>query len=370
MNEIRVYVGTYTYGRSEGIYVYRMDPSSGSLEYVGKTAAENPAFLAINARGHHLYAVNSLPEYAGKPTGSVSAFSIGPEGGELTFLNKQPSGGADPCYVDVHKTGRYVLVANYAGGSVAVLPVLDDGRLGEPTDIVQHRGGSVNPERQAEPHPHCILLDPAGRYAFVPDLGLDRVVVYRLDLAHGKLEPNDPPSVEVKPGAGPRHLVFHPSRRYAYVINELDSTLAVFTYDEAAGLLTALETVPALPRDFKGISYCADLHVTPDGAFLYGSNRGDDSIVIYRIDGTTGRLTLVDHEPTRGKIPRNFAIDPTGTFVLAANQDTDSVVVFRIDRGTGKLAPTGHRAEVPTPVCVKTRHVSGDGVEASLNRRL
>ncbi|MEM2905596.1 MAG: lactonase family protein [Candidatus Bathyarchaeia archaeon] len=358
--EVLVYVGTYTRGRSDGVYVHRMDLASGALRLVGKAAGgDNPSFLAAHPRRCYLYAVNEVGEFAGKPGGAVTAFSIDAETGELTYLNRQPSLGAHPCHLSVDKTGVYVLVANYSGGSVTVLPIERDGRLGDPTDSVQHQGSSVNPQRQSGPHPHSVNLDPANRYAFVPDLGLDKVMIYRLDLTRGKLEPNDEqPWAQVEPGAGPRHLAFHPTGKYAYVINELDSTLTAFTYDGTRGTLRRVQTVTALPASFAGVSYSADVHVAPSGRFVYGSNRGHDSIVTYGIDEATGRLTYVGHEATQGRTPRNFAIDPTGTFLLVANQESDSIVTFRINQETGRLASTGCVAKVPTPVCLSIIHMS------------
>jgi 6-phosphogluconolactonase len=357
--EILVYVGTYTRGKSEGVYVYRMDPSSGALEFASKaTGLNNPSFLAIDPQHRHLYSVNEVSEFGGKPTGAVSAFSIDSETGELTYLNTRSTRGTGPCYVSVDKTGRYVLVANYSGGSVCVLPIQDNGKLGDATDFVQHQGSSVNPRRQEGPHAHSIIVGPSNRYAFAADLGLDKIMIYKFDSTEGKLEPNDEPWAKIKAGAGPRHFTFHPSGRYAYLINELDNTLVAFSYDETRGTLKELQTAPALPEDFAGTSYCADVHVAPSGKFVYGSNRGHDSIVIYEIAEASGELTYVDHEPTHGKIPRNFAIDPTGTFLLAANQDSDSIVTFSIDQQTGRLTPTGHVTEVPTPVCLKIIPVS------------
>ena len=244
-------------------------------------------------------------------------------------------------------------MANYSSGSVAVLPVMKDGRLVEASDAVQHEGASVNASRQKAPHAHSITLDPANRYAFAADLGTDKVMIYRLDAARGKLIPNKPPWACTKPGAGPRHFAFHPSGKYAYVINELDSTMMAFTYDGSRGSLTEIQIAPTLPEGWEGTNYCADVHVHPGGRFLYGSNRGHDSIVIYAIDPSTGRLALRGHGPTLGKAPRNFAIDPTGTFLLAANQDSDNIVVFRIDPATGLLSPTGHELKLPKPVCIK-----------------
>ena len=360
--EILVYVGTYTQpGKSEGIYVYRLDPATGALTFGSKaTGLTNPSFLAIHPNHHFLYAVNEVGEFGGKPSGAVSAFSIDPKTGALTYLNQQPSQGTGPCHLSVDKTGKFVLVANYGGGSASVVPIQADGRLAEPTDFVQHRGTSVNPQRQEGPHAHSINLDPANRYAFVADLGLDKIMIYQLDLAHGKLKPGEQPWAQVKGGEGPRHFAFHPSAKYAYVINEMGNTITAFAYDAAHGKLTELQTVSTLPSDFKGTSYCADIHVLPSGKFVYGSNRGHDSIVIFKIDEGTGKLSYVGHEPTHGKTPRNFGIDPTGNFLLAANQDSDTIVTFRIDQKTGKLTPTGQVTQVPMPVCLQMiRKMSG-----------
>ena len=352
--EIRVYIGTYTQGDSEGIYVYRLNASSGELEYESKaTGVESPSFLALHPEHRYLYAANAVREVDGMPNGRVSAFRIDSDAGELTFLNHQLSGGPGPCHLSVDFTGRYVLVANYAGGSVAMLPIHADGSLGEATDFVQHSGSSVNPERQEGAHAHSINIDSGNRYAFAPDLGIDKILIYELDLTQGKLKPNSQPWVQVHAGAGPRHFDFHPNGRWAYAINELDSTMTAFRYDSSRGALNEIESVTTLPDDFEGTSHCADVHVSPSGKFVYGSNRGHDSIVIFAIDEHTGQLTLIGHESTQGEIPRNFAIDPTGTILLAANQMSDTVVTFWIDAETGELNPTGHIAEVPTPVCLK-----------------
>ncbi len=253
----------------------------------------------------------------------------------------------------VDRTGRFVLVANYTGGNVSVFAVRRDGRLSSATDVVQHHGSSVNKEHQGGPHAHCLILDHANRYAFAADLGLDKVLIYRFDARAGKLTPGKEPWAQLKPGAGPRHFTFHPNGRYAYVINELDSTLTAFSYDAVNGTLHSMQTVSALPKDFSGNNDCADLHVSPSGKFLYGSNRGHNSVVVFAINESTGKLTYLEHTATQGKTPRNFAVDPTGRFLLVANQESDTVVTLRIDRVTGRLKPTGHVAEVPTPVCLK-----------------
>ncbi len=354
MNTRFVYVGTYTYrGVSKGIYLYRLDMTTGVLVPTGIAAeTENPSFLAADPQRRYLYAVNETMTFEGQAGGGLSAFAIEPQTGALTYLNSQCTHGGAPCHVSVDQTGRFVYVANYMGGNVAVFPVRRDGDLEPVSDVVQHSGSGVNPRRQEGPHAHSINLDPTNRYAFVADLGIDRVMTYQLDLDNGQLIPHTTPWLEVTPGAGPRHLAFHPNGKYAYLVTEMGSTIIALAYDAAQGTLTTLQTVPALPEDFAGHSTAADIHVAPSGTFLYASNRGHDSLVIYAIDTTTGLLSYVGHTPTQGKTPRNFAIDPTGTYLLAANQDSDTIVTFTIDPQTGCLTPTGHVTHVPMPVCV------------------
>jgi 6-phosphogluconolactonase len=282
----------------------------------------------------------------------VSAFAINSGTGKLTFLNEVSSRGAAPCHLVVDKTGKYVLVANYSGGSVAVFPVLSDGRLGEASAFVQHTGSSVNPRRQAGPHAHSINLSPDNRFAIVTDLGLDELLVYLFDATKGSLAPNNPAFIKVNPGAGPRHFAFHPSGRFAYANNEMQSTLTAFSYDGASGIFHELQTVSTLPEDFKGNNSDAEVEVHPGGKFVYASNRGHNSIAVFAIDAGKGTLTRVVNVSAQGKTPRNFAIDPTGAYLFAANQDSDNIVVFRIDSKTGTLAPTGQELNVPTPVCV------------------
>jgi len=351
-----LYVGTYTKGdsRSEGIYVYRFDPTTGALTYLSVTPGiTNPSFLAIDPQQRYLYAVSEVTTPDGQKGGAVNAFAIDAETGGLTHLNQQSTQGADPCYLSVDATGKFVLVANYTSGSVCMFPIEADGRLGAISDFVQHQGSSVDPSRQQGPHAHSFVIDPANRYAFAPDLGLDRVMQYKPDWEKGKLGANNPSWVQIAAGAGPRHFDFHPSRRYAYVINELGSTVTAFAYDEAKGTLAEIHTVSTLPTDFTGRSHCADIHVHPAGKFVYGSNRGHDSIAVFAIDEASGRLTTLGHALTQGRTPRNFTIDPAGAFLLAANQDSSTVVTFAIDGESGGLTPTGQVAEVPTPVCLK-----------------
>ncbi len=352
--ELLVYVGTYTAGKSEGIYLYRLNLSSGELMHVANTkGVVNPSFLALAPNRRYLYSVNEVQEFAGKKSGAVSAFALDQRTGELRQLNQQPSLGADPCYVEMDAAGRFVLVANYTGGNVAVFPVQRDGSLGEATDMKQYRGSSVNHDRQEGPHAHCIVLDPAKRFAYSCDLGSDKIMIYRFDGRNGKLLPAAPPWAQAKLGAGPRHLAFHPSAKYVFVLNELHSTVTAFARDPEKGSLKELQTLTTLPKDFTGTNTGADIHVSPDGRFLYCSNRGHDSIAIFAIDPRNATLTSVGNESTRGMTPRNFAIDPGGAFLLVANQKSDSIVSFRIESLTGRLSPTGHTVEVPSPVCLK-----------------
>jgi len=352
--EITVYVGTYTKAEGGGIHLGRLDMESGELRMEGVAApAKNPSFLALDSRCRFLYAVNEIAEYANRRSGAVSAYDVDPATGALTLRGSRPSHGRGPCHVSVDPSDRFVLVANYTEGSIALFPIRPDGTLGEAAATVQHEGSGPHPTRQKGPHAHSIYADPTGRFVFAVDLGLDRVMIYRLDPDTGSLAPNDPPFVELAPGAGPRHMEFHPNGRFAYVINELGNTITAFAFDPEEGALDEIQTVPTLPDDFEGENTTADIHITPSGAFLYGSNRGHNSLAVFRVDGTTGKLEPVGHEPTQGKTPRNFGIDPTGTFLLAANQDSDTIVGFRIDPDTGRLTPTGHAVSVPKPVCVK-----------------
>jgi 6-phosphogluconolactonase len=353
-NELLVYVGTYTSGKSEGIYLYRLNVSSGELKHVATTTGvKDPSYLAIAPSGRFLYAVNELEEFAGEKSGAVSSFAIEPRTGELSFLNQRPSSGGAPCYLAMDRTESFVLVANYVGGNVAVLPVERDGSLALASDVKQDQGSSINAARQQGPHAHCIVLDPTNRFAYACDLGADKIMSFSFDVRQGKLIANEPPWMKVKAGAGPRHLVFHPSGKFAYVVNELQATITVFAHDGNTGKLKELQTVAALPPDFKEENTSADIHLSPDGKFLYSSNRGHDSIATFRINPQNGSLIFIAHERTGGKTPRNFAIDPTGTFLLVANQHSDNIVAFRRDRRTGRLSATGHVAEVPSPVCLK-----------------
>jgi len=345
---VGVYFGTYTGGGSRGIYRSVLDLETGALAApVLAAEAKNPSFVEIHPSGRFLYAVS----VAGG-LGSVSAYAID-AAGDLKFLNQQSSGGGGPCHVSLDHAGRNVLVANYGSGSASVIPIQSDGRLATPTGIVQHTGSGVNPRRQKGPHAHSINVSPDDRFAFVADLGIDKIMIYRLDIEAGTIVAGDSPFAKLKPGAGPRHFAFSPNGKYAYAINELDCTMTAFAYDVVSGALKAIQTIPTLPDAFDGSNSCAEVRVHPNGKFLYGSNRGHDSIVVYRINPTKGTLTLVEHERAEIKTPRNFNIDPTGTFCLVANQGGDSIVVFRIDPQTGALEPTGHKIPIAKPVCIR-----------------
>jgi 6-phosphogluconolactonase len=348
---IPIYFGTYTSGDngSKGIYRSVLDTETGKLSSPVLVAeARNPSFLEIHPNGRFLYAVS---ESGG--TGTVSAYAINADTGTLKFLNQQSSGGSGPCHVNIDHAGKNVLVANYGSGSASVIPIVADGRLANPTGFVQHEGSSVNPQRQKGPHAHSINPSPDNRFAFVADLGIDKVMIYKLDVDKGTIVADDPAFAKVKPGAGPRHFSFGVDGKYAYVINELDGTITAFSYEPASGTLTEIQTITTLPDDFAGRNSCAEVRVHPSERFLYGSNRGHDSIAVYRIDTAKGTLTFVEHEKAGIKTPRNFNIDPTGKFCLVANQGGNSVVVFKIDQKTGALEPTGNKISVGKPVCIR-----------------
>jgi 6-phosphogluconolactonase len=354
-NTYLVYIGTYTEegSTSKGIYAYRFDPSTAAITSLGLAAhTVNPSFLAVHPNHRFLYAVNEVKDYAGQKSGAVSAFAINRATGKLTLLNQVASKGADPCYLTVDKTGKYVLVANYTGGNVAVFPVLEDGRLGEVSAFVQHSGHGTNPQRQEGPHAHSIDLSPDNRFAIVDDLGLDETLVYKFESVRGSLAP-DPTLAKAAPGAGPRHFAFHPNGKFAYVVNEMGSTVAVFRYDAITGALHPLQTTSTLRGTFSGHNNAAEIQVHPSGRFLYASNRGHDSIAVFAVDANEGTLTPVEYVSTKGKSPRNFEIAPGGSLLFAADEKSDNLVIFRIDPQTGRLAATGNDLDLAQPVCVK-----------------
>lgn len=349
-----LYLGAYTTETDSGLNVYRLDSTTGALEHVQAVAEViNPSFLTVGPERRFVYTISEVGEFNGLPSGGVSAMAIEGDSGKLRLLNQQSSVGRGPCHIDVDATRRCAVVANYGGGSVAMLPIASDGSLEEASDFVQHEGVSIDPKRQKGPHAHSINVDPTNTFAYAPDLGLDKVLCYRLDLGAGRLVPHDPPWVSTAPGCGPRHMAFHPSGRFAYVITEMGNTVIAYRYDAATGGLTQIQTVPTLPEDYRGSSFAADIHLSPDGRFLYGSNRGHDSIAVFAVDQTSGKLKLLNTVPSGGTFPRNFGMDARGHFLVVANQNSGNLVVYRRDGETGFLEPSGHEIQVAKPVCVR-----------------
>ena len=349
-----VYVGTYTGEKSKGIYQFRLEAGEPPRLAPAGLAAEanSPAFLQADPKRHFLFAVNEAPTFEGKPTGAVSSFQLDPASGKLTLLNTVPSKGAGPCHLCLDKTGRSLVVANYNSGSVAVIKVQPDGHLGEATDFIQHTGSSVNRQRQEGPHAHCAILDRANRFAFICDLGLDKILIYRFDPERGKLTPNEPAFATVKPGAGPRHMTFRPDGKFAYVINEMASSVTAFAYNSGSGALTEVQTISTLPKDFNGHNSGAEIAVHPNGKFLYASNRGRDSVAIFKLEPDKGTLERIGEQPGGGKTPRHFGIDPSGKYLAIANQNSGNILLCAIDDSTGLLKPSSVLADAPSPVCV------------------
>lgn len=354
MSTALLFVGTYTEGTpSEGVYRFRLDADTGALEPLGPVdAGPNPSYLARHPTRPLLVVANEVGAWDGAPTGAVTALAFDERTGDTMPRGRRASGGAGPAYVSVDSSGRWALVANYGGGTVAALPLAHDGTLGEATSVVRHRGAGPDAARQDAPHAHCVVPDPSGCWVLAADLGADRIFVYRLDAA-GTLVPAPEPSVAARPGAGPRHLAFGRGGEFLYATNELDLTLGTYHWDAAAGTLAHVETVPVLPDVRPGPHTAADLHVAPSGRFLYASVRGDDALAVHAIDPRTGRLTLVQRAPTEGRWPRSFALDASGGWLVVANQRSDDLTVFRVDADTGRVASTGERAAVPSPVCVR-----------------
>jgi 6-phosphogluconolactonase len=352
--ELWAYFGTYTNnGKSKGIYCYKLDLATGKLTSVNVTEGiKNPSFLAIHPSGKFLYAVSEINDADGKPGGAVSAFSVDRNTGELKKLNHQSSEGAGPCYVATDKTGAVALVANYGSGSIASLPIKSDGSLEKAASAIQHEGSSVNKARQEGPHAHSINVSPDNRFAIAADLGLDKLLIYKLDPAKGTLTANDPAFAPTPAGGGPRHFAFHPSGRFAYNCNEILSSVTAHSYDASKGSLTEIQTITTLPEETKGNS-TAEIQVHPSGKFVYCSNRGHDSLAIFTVDEKTGKLTAAGHQKTLGRTPRNFGIDPTGGYIVACNQNTDNVAVFKVDPASGKLTQAGEVVGIPSAVCVK-----------------
>ena len=341
-----VFFGTHRSGPGIGFSVAHFNTDTGVLttpKFDGE--AVEPAYFVIHPDGRHLYTCNS-----GVP-GGVSAYAIDPKTAHLTLLNKVPSGGDDASYVCLDQTSRFVFVANYTGGNLAAFAIDPDGRIGARTGFAQHTGRSVDPQRQTHAYAHSIIIDPTNRFVLTADLGLDKLFVYRFDEKTGALTPNDPPFATVKPGSGPRHVKFHPNGKWVYLINEMGCTITAFNWNTTTGALTEFQSIPTLPADFTGTNTCAEVVVHPNGRFLYGSNRGHDSIAVFAIDPANGRLSLIQHAASRGKKPRNFAFDPTGNWIVCTNHDSDNAVVFRVDGSTGRLTPTGQPVAVPFPFC-------------------
>jgi 6-phosphogluconolactonase len=347
-----VFISSFAAGEKAAIHAYRLDVTAGTLTPLSRTGdIEHPFFLALSPDGKFLYSIHAK-QFGGKENEEVAAFEIEGRSGKLKLLNRQSALGSAACYLDVDATGKTVLAANYATGSVAALPIRKDGSLGKAATFLQHVGSSVDPARQKGPHAHCIVVSPNNRFAYAADLGLDQVLCYRLDAAEAKLSPARQPFVRTPPGAGPRHLTFHPNGKHLYVINELANSITSFDFDPASGILIERQTISTLPKDFTGKSYCADLKITPNGRFLYGTNRGHDSIAAYRI-GEDGRLSLVGIEPSLGKGPQNLAITPDGKLLLCANMPGNNIAVFRINAETGSLKSVGMPLALPSPSCIK-----------------
>jgi 6-phosphogluconolactonase len=353
-----MYVGTYTEkedfvdGKATGIYVYELNTNTGKLTYVSSSPhTVNPSFLVADNTNKIIYAVNETGS-KDKPGGSISSFRLSDDGRQMDFINTVSSQGNYPCYVSLDKSGKWVMCANYGSGTVAVLPVQDSGSLGEATMVHQHAGKGPSP-RQDAAHAHFILQNPSNNLIYSCDLGVDTIYIYSLNTATGKLSLTGH-NYATRPGAGPRQLAFHPSRNLAYEVNELNGTIEAMTVDSVTGALKRIQVISTLDPGMKTDASCADIHLTPSGKFLYASNRGNvNNLAIYQVDQHTGKLTLVGHQPVKGKTPRNFIIDPTGKFLLVANQDSGNVVTFRIDQETGKLEDTGIESSIPSPVCLK-----------------
>jgi len=352
---VLLHVGTYTVDtKSAGVYRYHYDTSAGTLDPIGASdGGPNPAFLARAADRPLLVVANEVDDWEGKHAGAVSSYAIDASTGALTLRNRKSSGGTGPAYVSLDRTSRHALVANYGGGSIAVLPLAADGTLGDASAVIEHTGSGPNKERQEAPHAHCILADPTNRWVLATDLGTDQIDVYRFDAHAGTLAPAPTPFAATAPGAGPRHLAFHPNGQFLYVVAEMALTLGAFRWDAAAGTLAALQTLPIVAGLAPGDLTAADVHVAPSGRFLYATVRGDDSVAVHAIDPRRGTLTFVQRLSTEGKWPRNFGLDPSGRFLLVANQHSDDITIFRVDQATGRLAFTGRRVSVPSPVCIR-----------------
>ena len=345
-------VGTYDSPKSEGIYVYKFSSTDGSVKEISHIKTRNPSFVAISPNEKYVYAVHEIGR--GGNGGEIAAFSFDKKQGTLTFINQQLSGGDHPCYVTVDKTGKWIFAGNYSSGSLAVLPVNKDGSLGAATTVIQHKGSGKDTARQKGPHVHCTVISADNKYLFVSDLGMDKVMIYAFEAKTGKLTEAKQPFAESVPGSGPRHFTFHPNNKYAYLIEEMSGTVQAFQYNN--GSLKGIQRISTLPAGDTGLIGSADIHVSPDGKFLYASNRGrgqSNTIAIFKINSKDGTLKVAGHQNTLGKIPRNFNFDPSGNFLLVANQESDEIVIFKVNKTTGLLTDTGKRINVGKPVCLK-----------------
>jgi 6-phosphogluconolactonase len=349
-NENYLLIGTYTTGKSEGVYVYRFNSLTGDFDSVSMIKTNNPSFLAISPDEKFVYAVNENASNGNG--GKVSAFSFDKSNGKLSFLDQQLSRGDDPCYVSVDKTNKWVAIANYTSGTLSILPINKNGGLDSATTVIQQTGYSVNNERQTSPHMHCAIFSKDNKYLFAADLGTDKVMIYSFDEKTGKLSESNPSFIMTEAGAGPRHLTFHPNNKFAYLVEELTGTISVYNYKN--GKFALLQNASALPVDYMGSIGSADIHVSADGRFLYASNRGEsNTIAIFKIDQKNGTLALIDHQSTLGKTPRNFNFDPSGNFLLIANQNSDDITIFKVDKKTGLLTDSGKKIIAGNPVCIK-----------------
>ena len=352
--EIYLFIGSYASAKDSGLHVFAYDEKNLQLKEIQQlTGHVNPSFLAIHPSRNFLYSVNEIADFNGLREGSVTSFRIDRKSGMLEYINKQSSKGAHPCHISIPDNGNHILVANYSGGNLAVLPVSPDGSLEMASDIAQHEGRGPNEERQRRPHAHSIYPYTDGSMIFSADLGTDKVMIYKAVNDEGELISNSrQPYLKMEPGAGPRHIAFHPGGKWIYVINELNSTITRLEFDSQTGNAHVLESVTTLPEGWDGENYCADIHVHPSGRFLYASNRGHNSIAVFKIKDD-GSVVSTGHEAVRGDWPRNFTIDPGGTRIFVANQHSNNITIFDIDQNSGELNFTGKELKINKPVCVK-----------------
>ncbi len=348
-----IYIGTFDGDGSEGLYVFEFNPVTGEMNQIQTVSnRKGPNFQAIDPTGHYLYSVSGEPFADSSKAGTVSAYSIDQQNGKLTLINEQSIEGRGPAHVSVDPKGRFVYVSNYGSGSLSVFAIRDDGGLSAAVEVVQHEGHSINKKRQQSPHVHSIIPSPDGSIIYVSDLGMDKIMIYKVDAVTGKLSPAPAPYFKSTPGAGPRHFIIHPGEQFAYSAEEMSSTVAVLKVNEATGGLTQIQRISTIPKSYEDKNTAADIHISPDGQFLYASNRGHNSLVIYKINQSSGKLTLVGYQSTRGERPRNFMVGQQGDFVWVANLNSDKVVLFERNKATGKLSYTGTQVKVPQPVCV------------------